>query len=289
VKVLAVVVALVAATSFALSTVLQQRAVKKEKPHPTLDPRLLLRLVRRPMWLASWAPDLAGTGLQALALRLGPLSLVQPIMVSGMFLAIPLEAVLDRRLPHVRDLLAVATGAAGLAAFLVVAQPRPGVADPSRHAWITVLASCAVAVAACVLVARACPETVRGTVLGVATGVVYGLTAALLKVGITGFTNHPAGVFTDWHLYVLIPVGIAALILEQNAYQSGPLAAPLTALTLVDPIVSIVIALAAFHEHLETSGTRLAVEIIAGLAMAVGIWLASTVHPSGRSQRAPGR
>jgi drug/metabolite transporter (DMT)-like permease len=241
------------------------------------------------MWLFSWAPDLAGTGLQALALRFGPLSLVQPIMVSGLFLAIPLEALLDRRAPRVRDLLAVGTGAAGLAGFLILAQPSPGVADPSRHAWIAVLAGCAVIVAACVLVARACPETVRGTILGVATGVVYGLTAALLKVGITGFTNHPAGVFTDWHLYVLIPVGITALILEQNAYQSGPLAAPLTALTLVDPIVSIVIALTAFHEHLETSGTRLAVETVAGLAMALGIWLASTIHPSGRPQKVSGR
>ena len=144
--------------------------------------------------------DLAGTGLQALALLFGPLSLVQPIMVSGMFLAIPLEAALDRRLPHARDLLAVGTGAAGLAAFLVVAQPRPGVTDPSRHAWIAVLASCAVTVAACVLVARVCPETLRGTVPGVATGVVDGLTAALLKVGITGFTENPAGVFTEWHL-----------------------------------------------------------------------------------------
>jgi drug/metabolite transporter (DMT)-like permease len=284
VKLLAVVIALAAATSFALSTVLQQRAVKREKRHRTLDPRLLLRLVRRPMWLASWAPDLAGTGLQTLALRFGPLSLVQPILVGGMFLAIPLEAALDRRLPHSRDLLAVGTGAAGLAAFLVVAQPRPGVPDPSRRAWFAVLASCALTVAACVLIARVCPGTVRGTVLGVATGVVYGLTAALLKVGITGFTNHPAGVFTDWHLYALIPVGITALILEQNAYQSGPLAAPLTALTLVDPVVSIVIGLAAFHERLDTGGPRPAVEVVAGLTMAVGIWLASTLRPGGTSR-----
>src|SRR5262249_16849398 len=98
-------------------------------------------------------------------------------------------------------------------------------------------------------------------------------------------THHPVGVFTDWHLYALIPVGITALILEQNAYQSGPLAAPLTALTLVDPVVSVAIALAAFHEQLQVSRTGLAVEIVSGLAMAVGIWLASTAHPAGRAQR----
>jgi drug/metabolite transporter (DMT)-like permease len=282
VTLLAVAVALVAAVCFALTSAVQQRAAKQEKPHRTFDPRLLLRLLHRPMWLASWAPDVAGSILQALALRFGPLSLVQPIMVSGLFLAIPLEAGLDRRRPAARDLLAVGTGAVGLAAFLVVAQPRSGVADPSRRAWIAVLAGCAATVAACVLVARWCAETVRGTLLGIATGVLAGLTAALVKVAITGFTEDPASVFTNWHLYALIPVGLAALLLNQNAFQSGPLAAPLTALTLADPVVSTVIALTAFHERLAVGGPRLAVEVAAGIAMAAGIWLASTIHPGRR-------
>jgi len=285
---LAIVVALAAAVCFAFASAVQQRAAKREKPHRTFDPRLLLRLLHRPMWLASWAPDAAGSVLQALALRFGPLSLVQPILVSGLFLAIPLEAGLDRRRPAVRDLLAVGTGAVGLAAFLAVAQPRSGVPDPSRRAWLAVLAGSAATVAACVLVARRCPETVRGTLLGVATGVLAGLTAALVKVGITRFSEHPSGVFTDWHLYALIPVGLAALLLNQNAFQSGPLAAPLTALTLTDPVVSLAIALTAFHERLDIGGPRLAVEIAAGVAMAAGIWLTSTIHPGRRPGRSGG-
>ena len=79
---LAVVVALAAAVCFAFASAVQQRAAKQEKAHRTFDPRLLLRLLHRPMWIASWAPDAAGSVLQALALRFGPLSLVQPILVS---------------------------------------------------------------------------------------------------------------------------------------------------------------------------------------------------------------
>jgi drug/metabolite transporter (DMT)-like permease len=288
VRVLAVVIALVAAACFALTSAVQQRAAKQERPHRTLDPRLLLRLARRPLWLASWVPDLAGTGLQTVALRFAPLTLVQPLLASGLFLAILLEAALDRRRPRTRDLVAVATGALGLAAFLVVAQPGAGVPDASRGAWIAVLASCAGSVAACVLVARWSPEAVRGTMLGVATGVLLGLTAALLKGAVTSFTHDPAEIFTDWHIYALIPIGLAALVLNQNAFQSGPLAAPLTALTLVDPVVSIAIGQAAFHEHVDTSGPRLALEVAAALAMVGGTWLASTIHPRGRST-APGR
>lgn len=282
-KVLAVVVALAAAACFALTSAVQQRAAKREPPHRTLDPRLLLRLARRPMWLASWVPDLAGTGLQTLALRFGPLALIQPLLASGLFLAILLEAALDRRRPRTRDLVAVATGALGLAAFLVIAQPSAGVTDASRGAWIAVLAGCAGSVAACVAVAWSSPETVRGTMLGIATGVLVGLTAALLKPAVTRFSDNPAGIFTDWHVYALIPVGLAALILNQNAFQSGPLAAPLTALTLVDPVVSVVIGQTAFHEHLDFSGPRLELEIVAGLAMVAGTWLASTIHCRGRS------
>jgi drug/metabolite transporter (DMT)-like permease len=283
---LAILLTLAAGASFAFASAVQQRTAKQEKLHPTLDPRLLLRLARRPLWLASWVPDLAGTGLQALALRFGPLLLVQPLMVSGLFLAVPLEAALDRRRPHPRDLLAVGIGAVGLAAFLIIGQPREGVPYPTQEAWIAVLAACAAAVAACVLVAGMASDTLRGTMLGVATGVLYGLTAALLKVVTTQLSRHPAALFTNWHVYALVLAGIAALVLNQNAFQSGPLAAPLTALTLTDPVVSTVIALTAFHEHLSTGPARLPVEIVAGLAMVLGIWLASTTRPATPDQPA---
>ena len=280
--ILAILITLAAGASYAVASAVQQRAAKQEKPHRALDPRLLLRLLRRPMWLASWVPDLAGTGLQALALRFGPLVLVQPLLVSGLFLAIPLEAALDRRRPDARDLVAVGIGSAGLAAFLIAAQPGAGIPYPSLRAWLVTLAASVVVVAVCILAAGALPATGRGTLLGAATGVLYGLAAALAKVAITIFTQHPIALFTNWHLYALIPVGIAALILNQNAFQSGPLAAPLTALTLTDPIISTIIGTTAFREHLATDARRLAVESIGGIAMAVGIWLASKTRPHQR-------
>jgi drug/metabolite transporter (DMT)-like permease len=280
--ILAVVLALASATCYASTSALQQRAARQVRPRPALDPRILLALLRRPLWLSGWVPDLAGTGLQALALRFGPIALVQPLLVTGMFLAIPLEAALDRRRPRRRDLLTVAVSAVGLAAFLTAAQPEPGVADPTRRAWIDVALGCAVVVSVCTIAARFFAPAPRGTLLGIATGVLYGLTAALLKPSATTLTTHPLALLTDWHLYALILAGLAGLVLNQDAFQSGPLAAPLTALTLADPVVSIIIAVTAFHERLSTDAPRLAVEIAATLVMAAGIWLASTIHPAGR-------
>lgn len=88
----AVVAALGAAAAFAVGSALEQRAAKQERAARPLDPRLLFRLMRQPMWLLGWVPEAAGTGLQALALHYGPLVLVEPLLVSGLFLAIPLAA-----------------------------------------------------------------------------------------------------------------------------------------------------------------------------------------------------
>jgi hypothetical protein len=250
-----------------------------------LDPRLLLRLLRRPLWLAGWAPDVAGVGLQALALRAGPITLVQPLLVSGIFLAIPLEAALDRRRPDPRDLVAVAVSAAGLALFLAAAEPRAGVPDPSTRGWLGVALGCAAVLVACVGFARISTDSVRGTLLGVAAGTLYALTAALLKPSITKLTRDPLALLADWHLYALIVVGLAGLLLNQDAFQNGPLAAPLTALTLVDPVASVVIGLTAFHEQLSVNGPRLAIELLATLAMAGGVWLASTGRSGGPNRQ----
>lgn len=278
----AILLALSSAICFALSAAVQQRAARQERPHTTLDPRLLIRLVRRPLWLFAKIPDAAGTGLQALALRFGSLSLVQPLLISGMFLAIPLEAALDRRRPHARDVTAVAASVIGLAAFLAAAQPRPGVSEPSPLAWLAVVLGAGSVILVCLALAGRMKNAIRGTLLGVATGLLYAVAAALLKTFTERLFTDPFAVLTDWHLYGLVLVGLAGLALNQNAFQSGPLAAPLAAITLVDPIASMVIAATAFHEQLSIGGPHLVIEVPAALAMVFGIWLASTTRPSVR-------
>jgi hypothetical protein len=271
----AVLLALLAAACFALDAALQQRAAKQVPPHRTLDVRLLLRLLRHPLWLIGWLPGTAGTVLQAIALHFGPLALVQPVLVSSLLMAIPLEAALDRRWPHRRDLLTGAVSALGLAAFLAAAAPRDGIGNPSPAGWLGIGAGSAAAIALCLATAGPGRTTRRGVLLGIATGILYALTAALLKATIAGLDGHPAALLTDWRPYALVLVGLAGLLLNQNAFQDGPLAAPLTALAVVDPLASLLIGATAFHERLSVTGPRLAVELVATLAMARGIWLAS--------------
>jgi drug/metabolite transporter (DMT)-like permease len=278
---LAVLLGLCAAACFAMGAALQQRAARREPTHHTFDPRLFIRLLRSRSWLLAKVPDFTGTALQAVALRFGPLALVQPLLISGMFLAIPLEAALDHRRPHGRDVTAVTCCVFGLAAFLVVARPKPGVPEPSGPAWLAVGGCAGLLVAVCLALAHRATSALRGTLLGVATGVLYAGVAVMLKVFTGRLFSDPLAAFADWHLYALILIGVGGVALNQNAFQNGPLAAPLTAITLVDPVTSVAVGVTAFHERVSFGGLRLVVEVPAILAMIFGIWLAST-RPGGR-------
>jgi hypothetical protein len=271
----AVVAGLGAAVAFALSSVLEQYAAKQEKPAAPLDPRLLVRLLHRPAWLLGWIPDATGTGLQALALRFGPLALVEPLLISGLFLAIPLEAALNRRRVHARDFAVVTLGAAGLVAFLAAARPQPGLAEPSRAGWLSVAAWAGPVLVACLVIASRVRYALRGAVLGIAAGVLYGVAASLLKTLTAKLSTDPLSVPTTGQFYALIVVGLGGVVLNQDAFQCGRLAVALTAITLLDPLTSVVIGVTAFHEKISTGGPLLAIELVAVLAMAAGIWLAS--------------
>ncbi|NJC71195.1 DMT family transporter [Planosporangium thailandense] len=282
----ALLAALGSAASFAVASALEQRAAKQQKQAKPLDPRLLLRLVREPMWLAAWIPEAIGTGLQAVALNFGPLALVEPLLVSGLFLAIPLEATLNRRPVHTRDFGVVALGGAGLAAFLVAARPQPGLDEPSVAGWLGVALWAGPVLAVCLAVGWQTRNSTRGAVLGIATGLLYGIGASLLKTLTSELAHEPLSVLAQGQFYGLVAVGFSAILLNQNAFQSGRLAVPLTAITIMDPVTGVVVGVTAFHETLSTDPVRLAVQSAAAVAMAGGIWLASTSRPDGNRQQA---
>ena len=71
-----------------------------------------------------------------------------------------------------------------------------------------------------------------------------------------------------WPPYALVAVGAIGVVLNQLAYQAGPLSFSLPAITSVDPVVSLVIGLAVFDEHFRNGPADLLVEAL-GLALVV--------------------
>src|SRR5580692_4946310 len=74
-------------------------------------------LLRHPLWLLGWLASCGSLIFQALALHFGPLSLVQPILVTELILALVLRQLwLHQSIRAVTWVAAIATGA-GLVIF----------------------------------------------------------------------------------------------------------------------------------------------------------------------------
>jgi drug/metabolite transporter (DMT)-like permease len=267
----AILLSLLAGACFAFSWALQHRAASAQPDHAVGDPRLLLRLLRRRGWLFGRLLAVAGVVAQAMALRHGALSAVQPLMLTGLVFAVPLSAWLDGRSTPRRQLGAVVVGIAGLAAFLGAAAPDAGSSRPSTADWVVVFAGFGGLVLLLLAGARRLAGPARATLLGLATGTLFGLAAALLKADAVRLDDGLTPLLTQWTVYAWIAVSVTALVLNQSAFQGTTLAAPLTSLALSEPLVALAIGVGAFGERLNAGGPRLLLVVAGIAAMVVGL------------------
>ena len=77
---------------------------------PTLDANFMARLAQRPVWLAGVVIELVGFGMQAVALGLGRLVVVQPIQVVSVVFALPLGARLTGQRAGRREIVGAVAG-----------------------------------------------------------------------------------------------------------------------------------------------------------------------------------
>ncbi len=141
--VIALCLGLAAAAMFGAASVLEERSTKQVPERAALSPR-------RPLFLASIAVNVAGAGLQVLALHFGSLTLVQPLLVLSLLFAVVIAAmVIRRRRPDVVLLAGVAGCAAGIAGFLAVARPHGGADTADPTAAVPLAAGLAAVLAGC--------------------------------------------------------------------------------------------------------------------------------------------
>ncbi|WMX48361.1 DMT family transporter [Streptomyces roseicoloratus] len=267
--VLPVLFALCAAFSNALATVLQRRAAQTVPRSDSFRPGLILDLVRRPVWLAGiLAVIVAGVG-QAAALATGALSLVQPLFVLELPLALLIASVMTRERLSGRLWAAVAAVVCGLGAALLAASPDGNRTRIELDRWLPALVACVVAVVVLATAGLRRPQgRARAGCLGAATAICYALTAALMKTSmhILG-EDGLVGFLTSWQTYAFCAAGIGAVLLLEHAMQGGPLVASQPALTLGDATVSMALGVLLYGEHVRTGWWLL--PQLAGVALIV--------------------
>jgi len=268
----AVALAITAAGTFAVANVVQQRVAAKLRSDAAFDTAVLLHLIRRPLWLAGLAAVMVSLSLQATALGLGRLVIIEPILASSLLFALALAARADRRRMRPIEWLAALATFAGLAVFLSVAHPSGG--QPTAklsQLGMAAIAAVIIAVASGLLAVRMGPLR-RALTLGVGGGIAAGVTDALTKTVAYLAGGHQLGVFADARLYLLVVVGLLTYTMQQNGYRAAGLAAFLPVFSVLDPVVGSLLGLLLYHEHLGGGAGRMALEAVAVLAATWGIY-----------------
>lgn len=261
---------LAAALVLGVAEVADQRSTKRVRQRRVLSPTILVDLVRQPLWLASIVGTVLGFALQVLALRFGPLALVEPLLVCDLIFAVLLASYLSRRFDRVL-LGGVLATAAGISAFLAIAQPTSGNSSVGFLVVLPLGAGLAIAVGGCLLLARR-GSYLRALALALACGICYGAAAFLIKLVVAPTGTGLAGVLTNWPIYALVIVGPLGFLLNLNAFQqSVPIAPVISIITVCDPLISVALASLWLDEKFSSSPAGIAGEVIGLIVMTAGI------------------
>lgn len=263
--------ALAGAMSYAVASVTQQRAAAKLITKRSFDPVVVLRLVRARPWLLSLIAVVIGYAMQAAALDLGRLVIVEPVFPLGLLMALLLAARAEGRRLRVPEWTAAVAAIAGLGVFLVAAEPSGGQRTAPAPSLAGAAAGAVLMAVLCCLVSLKVAAPHRALVLSVGGGIGAGVTDALTKTvaALAGILHF--ALFGDIRLYLLALVGLLVLTMQQNAFRAAGLAASLPAFAVLEPIVGSLLGLFVYHEHVGGGGIRITVEVLAVLAALWGI------------------
>jgi drug/metabolite transporter (DMT)-like permease len=289
--VLAIVIALavVAAFLYALSEYLQQRAAFRSAQTVDTDAedrsarllaeagaagRALRRMARERVWFLGWALGTTAFFVQAAALNLGSVSVVQSLQVTTLIFTLPLAGIGSSVRPRLRDWLGAGTIAVGLAVFLAVRGVAPGASHAHRGRLLLLLVALAGLVVVLALAGALRSGPIRATLLASAAGVSLAATASMIKLTSNDLVHH--GVIytaTDWPGYALALGTATGVVLQQLAFASGRLPVAATAMTIANPLIGTVLAVIGFNEPMPRTAGGLAGLAIGGALVCVGVYV----------------
>lgn len=265
--VLAIALALLAALLLAAASVAQHHVVAGVGDG---DGRSVLgRLLRSPVWWAGTFGDTAGFLVQAAALGVGSLLLVQPLLVTTLLFALPLSARWSGRPVRRAEWGWAGVLVLALAAFLVVGEPTEGVDRAPLATWLPTGGVLAAVVVGCLVVAALRPGPARALSLGTVAGLLFGVTAALVMGVVDLLGDGLLAVLTAGQTWATVACVVAGTLVQQWSYAAGDLSASLPAVTVGEPVVAAVVGVAVLGETVRADGAEWLVITAAALAMTV--------------------
>lgn len=285
---LAVLLALGAALFIAIGDVIHQRQAHEVTDEPVGHMQLFTRLLRDRRWWLGSAVAAVGFALQAAALGLGSVLLVQALLVTSLLFALPINARLTRRRVSRWRWTWAALLAASVAVIVTVGNPTEGDARGSAEAWTAVAVVLGPALLVCVIGAGIATGAVSAVLLALVSGALWGVFAVLTKGVVDRLGDGIWALLATPELYVWAAVAVAGTAWQQASFRSGSLTASLPTMTVAEPVVASALGVVVLGETLRpgeagwlTLAAAVAVMVVATAALARGE--AATVGHTGTS------
>src|ERR1700734_3569921 len=177
---MAILLALLAASAFAMGSVLQQKGTLETSAQED-DSRFLVEILRRPVWLAGGGLQASGWVLQAAALDRGSLVVVQSLTATSLVIALPLGAHFTDQQNSRRVIIGAVAIIVGIVLFLSVGSPQPGTSHPTSTVWLVAGVSGTAVIVLLVKFGRARNGATKALLFGSAAGVGFAFQATVTK------------------------------------------------------------------------------------------------------------
>jgi drug/metabolite transporter (DMT)-like permease len=265
---LAALFALGAALFIAIGDVIHQRSAHEVTEEKVSHLGLFLRLLKDRAWW--WGSVVAAVGfvLQAAALGLGSVLLVQALLVTSLLFALPISARASHRRVTRWEWTWAALLAASVAVIVTVGNPTEGQSRADMQTWALVAAVLGPLLVAAVIGARIWSGSISAVLLAMVSGALWGLFAVLLKGVVDLLGDGVVALLRSPELYLWAAVGIAGTAWQQSSFRAGALTASLPTMTVTEPVVASVLGIVVLGETLHPGEVGL-FALIAAVAIMV--------------------
>ena len=284
VRAFAIGLAVIGAIFLSLGAQFQNDAVTKHhapsRPKPgSLSLRQIADLLRRPRWLTGTSFLVLAILFQLSALALAPLIVVQPIGA----IALIMTSLLNARIYGVRlnpsTFLAIALTTIGVGGFVAVAASSAVAVEMSNGKLLQVVGILFVLLLMFGLLFWRSKGKVGALQYIFGAGVLYGFVASLAKVVIQRIFQQDYDLLTLLALISLVGATVLGGWFVQNAYASGPPDLVIAGLTVIDPAVAVMIAIAILGEAEAASLGEVFGYGVAGIIAISGVLALNKFHP----------
>lgn len=269
--------AVAAAGCYGAAPVLQGMAAARAPVAGGFGLMFVLRLARRPLWLAGLIGEIGAFLLEAYAFSVAPTALVAPVVACDMVVFVLLSRWAFAARLGARGWAGVAAIAVAIAVLAAAFAHGEELGDPASTATLvsfgiaSVLAGAVAAGAVAALRPTARPLVAAG-VFSVASGAAYGLaTLSTRQVGRTFSADDPWQLFRTPTPYVLAVCSIVGIVMMQRALQVRPVLA-FPVVSAMGAMLPVILGVTLFDDAVP-GGTRRAGFVIALVLVVSGVGL----------------